>query len=543
MVVTGAATLGMLVLTCVALWSLGLVTTLAGAFILGVMGLLAMALARSGRVLIAGLVTGGLVVSSLCMSGVGFCVAAIQRATPNDVALTPIVAPDGIGYLEHPRLHFVLPHPGPGFATDPVMTRAHALTASFQGDDAEVWAYVSGDAIEISIHSYLVPHGSAPDAFTRGFLGPFVERGLASPVRAPTYEVDADGVHEIWLRADAASGDSARSVHALLWEQGRRRAVVAMVRHHPEDDWTSWLAGMHAPDRPWRGPYACPLTDCARVDLRTARSSYLDRPPIDVVPAGDPLPPDPDGVFDVVTYAGPLGPTCAYATRRVPREPTAAVLYLHGGFTLDGDIGPESPARHLADAGLVVLAPCMRGEHDAPGDLQLFLDEVDDARAALDHLRQMPGVDPVRTFVVGHSSGGTTTIQLAELGAPATAFYAFGPLSDPIDLAGSPDWFDAPPYELRDPRARWIRAPIHFVSGIDVPTYVIEGETGNAFAAFSYAAMAASVPEVRVIVAEGDHGSLLAPVIGFLAPQMMRGDPPPTVAAIVEGAALSVVRE
>ncbi len=316
-----------------------------------------------------------------------------------------------------------------------------------------------------------------------------------------------------------------------------------MIGGHVSDDWTATLACMHAPARPWRGPHACPEGHCeVALDLASARASYADRPLLDLEPAGEPLPLDPEGVFDVVRYDAPLGETCAYATHAVPEAPSAAVLYLHGGFSLIGDVDPGAPARRLADAGLVVLAPCMRGEHDAPGDLQLSLDEVEDARAALAHLSRMPGVDPARVVIIGHSIGATTVIQLAELGAPATSFYAFGPLSDPIDLAGSPDWFERPPYELRDPRARWIRAPIHFTSGITSPTYVIEGsEMANTFAAEAYRAVAAGNAAVRVIVAEGDHESLLAPVLDDLGPRIARGEPPPSAADLVSGAGLAAI--
>lgn len=52
------------------------------------------------------------------------------------------------------------------------------------------------------------------------------------------------------------------------------------------------------------------------------------------------------------------------------------------------------------------MTPMLRGENGNPGNYELFLGEVDDARAAVKWLAGQPYVNPQRIYVFGHSVGG-----------------------------------------------------------------------------------------------------------------------------------------
>ncbi len=102
-----------------------------------------------------------------------------------------------------------------------------------------------------------------------------------------------------------------------------------------------------------------------------------------------------------------------------------AVLLVHGSGPHDRDetIGPNKPFRDLADGlasrGIAVVRYEKRTRHHAGkmlGTTVTIKEEVlDDALAAVELLRQTPGVDPQRVYIVGHSLGGMLAPKLAML--------------------------------------------------------------------------------------------------------------------------------
>ncbi len=94
-------------------------------------------------------------------------------------------------------------------------------------------------------------------------------------------------------------------------------------------------------------------------------------------------------------------------------ERSPALVFLHGGFAFGmGDLESCQPA---IDRGFVVMAPSLRGENGNPGNFELFMGEVDDARAAVKWLAKQDYVDPDRIYVFGHSVGGGVSAVLSLL--------------------------------------------------------------------------------------------------------------------------------
>jgi dipeptidyl aminopeptidase/acylaminoacyl peptidase len=152
-------------------------------------------------------------------------------------------------------------------------------------------------------------------------------------------------------------------------------------------------------------------------------------------------PPDGEQIFYRSGAGGEL--ELAAWVNRYKRKHHAmpGVLFLHGGNAMG--IGHWQLMKPYTDAGFVVLMPSVRGENGQMGNFSGFYDEVDDVLAAADRLAHLPGVDPTRLFVAGHSVGGTLTMLAA---MSTDRFRAAAPMS------GNPDafrFFNRYPQDIR----------------------------------------------------------------------------------------------
>lgn len=131
----------------------------------------------------------------------------------------------------------------------------------------------------------------------------------------------------------------------------------------------------------------------------------------------------------------------AYIARPHGEGPHPAVVILHGteGFT------PTQPqlADDFAAAGFVAIAACwFKGKHmpsefrtppnlpcpNGPPFNGANLQSADYALAIVEFARSLPGVDPTRVTLWGHSRGGTIALLLAAKGAPVRAVVAAAPI-------------------------------------------------------------------------------------------------------------------
>ena len=100
-----------------------------------------------------------------------------------------------------------------------------------------------------------------------------------------------------------------------------------------------------------------------------------------------------------------------------------AVVLVHGSGPQDRDesIGPNRPfldiARGLAAQGIAVLRfdkrSKARPQDYADGKVTIDSETTDDAVAAVAALREAPGIDPARVFVLGHSQGAMMAPRIA----------------------------------------------------------------------------------------------------------------------------------
>ncbi|NTG85511.1 alpha/beta fold hydrolase [Agrobacterium rhizogenes] len=215
---------------------------------------------------------------------------------------------------------------------------------------------------------------------------------------------------------------------------------------------------------------------------------------------------------DQIFYRSGLGgelELVAWVSRyeRTPK-PRPAVLFLHGGNAIGQ--GHWLLAKAYIDAGYVLMIPSMRGENGQKGNFSGFYDEVADVLAASDRLRHLPGVDPHRLFLAGHSVGGT----LAMLTAMSTKrFRAVAPIS------GNPDafaFFHRYPEDIRfnakNPREFQMRSPLCYAHSFKSPVKVMHGTEESHFdgraALLAKRAIAGGV-KIEVATVQGNHTSAL----------------------------------
>ncbi|MDL2402241.1 alpha/beta hydrolase family protein [Rhizobium mayense] len=192
---------------------------------------------------------------------------------------------------------------------------------------------------------------------------------------------------------------------------------------------------------------------------------------------------------------------------RTPK-PKPAVLFLHGGNAIGQ--GHWLLMKPYIDAGYIVMIPSMRGENGQKGNFSGFYDEVADVLAASNRLRHLPGVDPHRMFLAGHSVGGT----LAMLAAMSTKrFRAAAPMS------GNPDafaFFHRYPEDIRfnakNPREFQMRSAICYAHSFKCPLRVMhanqEANIEPRLALLSKRALAGGV-KMELATVQGSHNSAL----------------------------------
>ncbi len=148
-----------------------------------------------------------------------------------------------------------------------------------------------------------------------------------------------------------------------------------------------------------------------------------------------------------------------------------AVLFLHGGWAFGED--DWEMAEPFRDAGFVVMTPILRGENGQKGDFTMFYDEVDDVLAAAENLAKIPGVDPARIYLSGHSAGGTLTM-LAAMASDRFRAASLSGSADRIAFVRS-GYEQVTPFDQNDIREFQVRSAVAYATSFKCPTRLFYG--------------------------------------------------------------------
>ena len=219
-----------------------------------------------------------------------------------------------------------------------------------------------------------------------------------------------------------------------------------------------------------------------------------------------------DGVREIKFKSGDLSlKAWVYTPPEDATAPRPALMFLHGGFAFGA--GDLEACQAFMDAGYVVMCPMLRGENGNPGTFEMFLGEVEDAKAATEWLAQQPNVDKSRIFAFGHSVGGGVSAMLSlRENVPMRHSGSSGGLYPREVFAG---WSDDCPFNFRDQKECEMRTLFGNIQYMTFPHYAFLG-TQDAFDAEGRAAMAEQAKsggKLTVSSAPGDHFSSFEPAL------------------------------
>lgn len=135
----------------------------------------------------------------------------------------------------------------------------------------------------------------------------------------------------------------------------------------------------------------------------------------------------------------------------------------------------DQSAMGFRKAGIAQMYPALRGANNNPGHRECFLGEIDDVLAAAEFLAHRPDVDPDRIYLGGHSTGGLIALLAAASTTRFRTVFSFGPVGDPRQYGLS----SCEPKGVSDSEAM-PRSAVEWLHEITTPTFIIEGEEGNA---------------------------------------------------------------
>lgn len=221
------------------------------------------------------------------------------------------------------------------------------------------------------------------------------------------------------------------------------------------------------------------------------------------------------GAFNLVEYPTNNGPMSAY----VGVDPNdgkkhPAIVWLFGGFTNQigaaavepGQPSNDQSASSYRTEGMVMMYPALRGANGNPGRVECMYGEVDDVLDAVSYLKALPYVDKNRIYIGGHSTGGSLALLCAASSHQFAGCIALGPI-DRVENYGA----DRLPFDINDDMETKLRSPVFWQHNIQCPTWIVEGEAGNARSArvLKRTAESTGKTNIRVVLVAGhDHFSI-----------------------------------
>ncbi len=245
----------------------------------------------------------------------------------------------------------------------------------------------------------------------------------------------------------------------------------------------------------------------------------------------DALTKPPENIFKIVKYNTELGDMSAYLSqpKMAENEKRPAIVWLTGGFPTSSpsdhlwtetDADNEQSARVYRNYGIVMMFPTLRGGVKGnPGAVEQFYGEVNDVISAGKYLRSLDYIDPERVYLGGHSTGGTLALLVAEATDIFAGVISLGPRSGQYGKKRAN-------YEWNDKEID-LRSPKNFLSYIQKPTYIIEGEFGNASSIKDFQELLKVKPNSNIntaLVEGADHFTAIHPINALFASAIAQGD-------------------
>jgi acetyl esterase/lipase len=220
----------------------------------------------------------------------------------------------------------------------------------------------------------------------------------------------------------------------------------------------------------------------------------------------------PSGIQEILYPSGSLRlrAWAMFPKGASPAQKVPGVVYLHGGFAFGVDDLVD--ALPFLKAGYAVLIPSLRGENGNPGVHELYLGEVDDAKAAIRWLAAQPSVDASRLYTFGHSAGGIVSALLSlHEDVPIRYGGSAGGLYGTSLFDANPERI---PFDSRNPEERRMRVLIGNVRWMRRAHYAYVGAEDRWQQVTEGRREAASPPRLLTITVEpGNHLTSLAPSI------------------------------
>ncbi len=188
------------------------------------------------------------------------------------------------------------------------------------------------------------------------------------------------------------------------------------------------------------------------------------------------------------------------------------IVYLHGGFALG--YNQEENTKAFTDKGYIVFAPSYRGENGNPGNFELFMGEVKDAKAAINWIASQPYVDKDRIYVFGWSVGGGIALNLTlhddlpiKLSASSAGLYDF----DLIKQWATEDDMIKFPYDYKNEKENYFRLPLYHLENmvINHHTYIGSNDDFKYYNNLVDSLYPKKQTHMRLTELQGDHVSTL----------------------------------
>lgn len=353
---------------------------------------------------------------------------------------------------------------------------------------------------------------------TKADSGEVVIAGVVADSPAATAGLQED---DVLLRVgDVAIRDVAGAVQAIGAHKPGDKIVFAIRRAGKPVDVTVTLGTRPVAAPPEPAQTAAGFAPEVKVhdeDYGVARSRFhtkLTRK----VPSPQPWSPakPPSGVDEIEYRSGELRLKAWISQPAAPARKQPAVLFLHGGFAFGypDDWDASKPYR---DAGFLVMTPLLRAENGQEGAFSFFYDEVDDALAAAECLRKLPGVDAERLFLAGPSAGGTVALLAAMTSKLFRAVASFSATPDQVVFCKhAKNAARDIPVDITDVRELEMRSPLAFAASLKCPARIYVGKDEVEFHAMTIATARVGRQrgrDVEAVIVEGDHESSVLPAV------------------------------